>query len=325
MRSLLISGWVGLCFALAGSSSLAATLAGTSILNRADVGFELAAQPGQRLIQSNDATFRVQEMVDVAVRWKDPSPIGVSSPDAQRVLEFEVTNLGNAAHSFSVATAPGPGGDWAVEAPSAHLYRESGGQPGLQTSGPNADTVVLTSQALVLEPRTTTVIYVAADIPEGAALGSLGAVSLALKSTSPGLAGLAPGSVLKGRGLQGVDQVVGLSGGAAQAAGLYRVTGTAVTTEKTVISVADKTGGSRATPGAVLTYQIAVRAQGTGSLTGLVIEDVLPAELSLVPGSLTVDGAAWPNQSSAPDGVRVDLGDRSPPFGVQIRFRAQIR
>ena len=92
--------------------------------------------------------------------------------------------------------------------------------------------------------------------------------------------------------------------------GSYEVTAAAATLAilKTA-TVRDPHGGTQPVRGAVVTYELAVSAEGTGTADGVVITDAIPLGTTYNPGSLALDGRPL---TDAADGDAGDVGDSTP-------------
>ncbi len=78
---------------------------------------------------------------------------------------------------------------------------------------------------------------------------------------------------------------------------------------------------ANANPAESVEFSLRVSSVGTGAVTNVLVRDALPAGLSYIPGSTTVDGAP------ASDGIistGLNLGDMSPGRTITIRFRATV-
>jgi uncharacterized repeat protein (TIGR01451 family) len=88
-------------------------------------------------------------------------------------------------------------------------------------------------------------------------------------------------------------------------------------------------------PGAHITYTIAVSATGTGSATGVVFVDDIPANTEYLPGTLTLNSVALTDGADTDAGffettpstrVRVQLGTLTQASGTQtVTFAVRIR
>jgi uncharacterized repeat protein (TIGR01451 family) len=127
-----------------------------------------------------------------------------------------------------------------------------------------------------------------------------------------------------------VDAVVGGGSGMTILNGSYVVGSLTLTVQKTVVNVLDPRGGTNVEPGSTLTYRLTVDLTGTGTATNLVITDPLPTEVTYVPGSLLVNGAARTDAADADNAqfssstVTVDFGNTPAPIVHVIEFRSTV-
>lgn len=317
-----------LLLGLAGSAHAAGTAAGTVIPNTATISYTFSGQPHTQ--QAAAPYVTVARLLSVRATWQDSTPSASNSPDALRPLTFAVTNLGNATDTVALARDNAVGGDQfdPIDAPQGAIWLESGAQAGLQTSGPNADLVYLPgSNDPVLAPGASRTVYLASGIPSGFTTGATGRANLQARST------LAPPATSPGAQVavvSGVPVVAGPNGARSVATGTYLVSVIAVGIAKSVVAVADNQGGTRVMPGSVVTYRLLVSATGTGSASNVVVSDPLPAALTFVPGSITVDGiprtdAADGDDSNFTNGtVRTVLPSLAAPQSRAIEFKATV-
>jgi uncharacterized repeat protein (TIGR01451 family) len=302
----------------------ATTLAGTSISNVATVTYSIEGVDAAPIVSAS-ATFIVDEFIALALVWQDGSPVSVNSPDSGDALQFLLTNTGNGSETFALTrdNAPAVADNYDPLGGATPIYIESNGTPGLQT-GTGGDAVYAGS--LTLAPEQSAQLYVVSDTPAALPTGATGQVALTAASTTPGAAGAASGTVLPGAGDAAVTAVVGPSQGMATARGSYLVSGLAAS----VVKTASVAGGGEAARGKTLIYSITVSLSGTGIATGLVVTDPLPAELTYVPDSITVnaasrtDAADGDNAAFAGNTVSVDFGDTAAPATHVITFSAIV-
>lgn len=321
----------GLAFGLLGVATTAwaaGTPAGTAIPNTAVLRYTIAGTPGT--VSAASPPVIVARVVGVTVTWQDSTPTPASSPDTQRPLAFVVTNTGNAPDTFRLARDNAIAGDQfdPLDSVPAALWLESGAQAGFQPAGAGADLVyVAGANDVALAADASRVVYLSSSIPAGQATGAVGKAMLTARSTvvPPGAA---PGTQV---GIaDGVPIVVGRGGGQASAVGSYLVSSVAVGISKTVSAVRDPAGGSTVTSGSVLTYRLLVTAVGVGTVTGITVTDPLPATLTYVAGSLSVDGvgrtdAADGDDSSFSGGtVRTTFPSLTAPATRAIEFKATV-
>lgn len=318
---LLAASWFAAVAALA-----AGTPAGTLIGNSATLSFSLPGKPNESTV-AVAPPVTVAKVIEVMVTWQDAAPVPAGSPDTNRVLTFAVTNTGNAAESFRLSRNDAVGGDQFDPLPLV-IWLESGAQTGFQATGPAADTPY---GAGVNDPTLpadgSRIVYLVGDIPAGVVTGSFGRSVLAATATTPGSAAAAPGALLGTFG--GIQAIAGRATSVA-AAGTYLVSGVSMGLAKSVAAVRDPAGGTRVMSGSVLTYRIVLTFRGSGVADGVAMQDPLPASLSYVAGSLTVDGAA---RTDAADGdgagagnntVTADLGSVTAPATRVIEFKATV-
>jgi uncharacterized repeat protein (TIGR01451 family) len=312
--------------ALAGAAQAAGTPAGTLIGNTATLSYSLPGKPNETAVAvaPNVAVARV---VEVLVTWQDAAAIPTGSPDTGRAVAFAVTNAGNGPETFRLTRNDALAGDQFDPQPAA-IWIESGAQPGLQTTGPAADTLYgagVNDPTLPADASLT--VYLAGNIPAGVPTGSFGGSRLTATATTPGAAGAAPGSLLGSFG--GIQAVAGRATQAG-ATGSYLVAGVSMGLAKSVTGVRDPAGGTRVMSGAVLTYRIVLTLAGSGIAEAVAMQDPLPATLTYVPGSLSVDGTG---RTDAADGdgvaaanntVTADFGSVTAPATRVIEFRATV-
>lgn len=320
-------------FMVGGSYARAAgTPAGTLITNTATLSYSIGGVPETPIV-SAPASLQVAEIINLTLVWQDGGPVSVASPDTNDALTFLLTNTGNGAERFSFTRNNLLAGDNydPLNGSAGAIFLESGLAPGLQTSGPNADTLYA---AGVNEPNlpadASRIVYVLSDTPFGLVSGNTGLAALTSAATTPGAAGAAPGTTLAGLGTGGVDAVVGTSQAQASRIGSYLVSNVALSILKTVVSVLDPRGGSNVESGSMLTYRITVTLSGAGSVDNLIITDPVPAQTTYVAGSMLVNSATRTDAVDADNAqysantVTVDFGNTASPVVHVIDFRTTI-
>lgn len=310
---------------LPGTALAAGTLAGTSIENTATVSFDLGGTPV--VTTSNTTTLTVAELLDVDVTLLSAT-VTVSAGATQQELVFRVTNTGNGPEPFSLlGESVLTGDDFDPSPASPFIYFDTDGSGDLSAG----DTpYVPGSNDPLLAPDASIVVLVVNDIPGTATNGQRGRSQLtAVAGTGTG----APGTVFAGQGEGGVDAVAGTSGGDDEAFGEYVVSDISLAAVKSQ-AVVDPFGGTRPVPGARVAYQVVITATGTGTATGAVFSDLVPAGTTYVPGSLSLDGTSLTDAADADAGqfiaspapaVRVALGDLAQADGPRtVRFEVTI-
>ena len=318
--------WAALTAVSAGvwaSPALAAgTPAGTNITNVATATYELP-NGDETSVDSNIVTLKVDELLDVSVAWGDPADVATSPALTGQVLKFTVTNGGNGAESFTLATIANGGGDDFDPAVTSIVLDSNGngaydaGVDTLYTSGGNDPE---------LDPDEALTVFVLSSIPAGASDGHRGRVDLtAVAKTGSG----APGTSFAGLGQGGGDAVVGATGGDAEDDGYYRVAAASVAFVKSA-TVADAFGGDSSAPGSTITYTLAATVSGSGSVANLRVSDPIPAGTTYQAGSLTLEGNPLTDAADADagsfsgTGVAVGLGSVAAGSTRTITFQVKI-
>ena len=306
--------------------------AGTLIPNSATLSYFMAGGAAATITATAPVVV-VAKVINLVLTWQDGTPVAVNSPDLGKALSFVLTNTGNAPETFRLVRNNAVAGDQfdPANAAAGAIYLESGAQPGFQATGPNADTLYQPGvNDPVLAADASRTIYLVSSIPAALATGALGHASLAASSATAGAPGARPGTSLAGLGQGGVDAVVGASRGQASTQGSYIVSGIVLGLLKSVVAVRDTLGGSLVMPGSVLIYRVVLSLAGTGIAENFSFADPLPASITYVPASITVDGVARSdvadadNTSFAAGTVSVLFGNTAVPATRVIEFKATV-
>ncbi|HEY0130805.1 MAG TPA: hypothetical protein VGB57_05315 [Allosphingosinicella sp.] len=306
----------------ASPAQAAGTPAGTDITNVATATYELP-NGDEASVDSNIVTLKVDELLDVGVAWSDPSDVTASAGGTGQRLKFTITNGGNGAESFTLATvANGGGDDFDPSVTSIVLDSNSNG-----AYDAGVDTVYASgSNDPQLDPDQSITVFVLSSIPAGAGDGQRGRVDLtAVAKTGSG----APGTSFAGQGQGGGNAVVGATGADSDDDGYYRIARASVAFLKSA-TVADAFGGTAAAPGSTITYTLAATVSGTGDLANLRVSDPVPAGTTYKPGSLTLEGAPLTDSADADQGsftgtaVTVGLGTVAAGATKTITFQVKI-
>src|SRR5262245_17135331 len=159
-----IAGAGALAIALAASTANAAgTLSGTAIDNHATVNYQVGGIP-QTPVGSDTASFVVDSRIDLSVSTVDVSAVLVTPGSNNRVQTFLVTNEGNTTRDFSL-TSPNsatpafaePSEDF--DATNVRRFVDANDN-GTYESGTDLATYIDE-----LEPDSSVVVFVVADIP----------------------------------------------------------------------------------------------------------------------------------------------------------------
>lgn len=309
-----------------GSESLAAgTPAGTVIENTATVSFDVGGTPLS--VDSNTTTLTVDERIDVTVTVQSPQVL-VAANDTNRELLFTVTNTGNGTETFQLAidsVIAGNDFDPVPAVPAIYFDTDGSGDfnVGDQAYTPGSNDPVLLADESVD-------VFLINDIPGTVLNGQIGRSELtATSATGTG----APGTEFAGQGDNGVDAIIGTTGGEAADLGEYLVSEVAVSVTKAQ-AVTDPFGGSEPLPGSTITYTITVEVTSTGTASTSVLSDAIPTFTTYVPNSVTLNGSPLTDAADADAGefntagipsVVVQLGDLTQTDGIQtIVFEVQI-
>lgn len=284
-------------FLTAGNAIAAGTPAGTVISNKATVNYVMNAS--SHTVNSNTSTIVVNEVLNTTMTWLDAAPgVTVTPGQTKRIATMKLTNTGNGSDTYTLsATSSQVTGTNFAPLPAA-IYLDSNGN-GIFDAGvdqlydPNSNIPALGADKSLI-------IFIQSDIPStGLVDGQMGSVSVnATSKTGTG----SPGAVLSGKGPGGTDVVVGLSGGVSAAVGIYVVSSIAVNIGKTA-AIVDQYGGNKPIVGATMHYTLRATVSGSGTATGVVITDVIPANTTYVPGTLTLNSVALT------DALDADAGD----------------
>jgi len=274
--------------AMSSTPALAAgTRAGTTITNTVTVNYNVSGN-AQNAVQASDS-FTVDQRVNVLVT-AITTPVTVSPNQTNRVLAFDVTNLGNATADLVLSTALR--GGTAANISNIRIFRDTNGNRTL-------DAVELTAGAItsldeVAEDATVAVLVVS-DIGINAVNGDTFDVALTAAAHAGGTAGTIGARITAtaGANTAGIDNVLfdgaGVSDaandGAFSAQGRYTVSGAVLTVNKASRVVSDPVNGvspnAKAIPGAVVEYCITVaNAAGAATATNVALLDDLPADVT---------------------------------------------
>jgi uncharacterized repeat protein (TIGR01451 family) len=306
----------------------AGTPANTQVTNTASVAFVIGGSGVAQSVNSNPASFRVDERLDVAVVSNNAAPVAVLSPDNDRPLSYTVTNLGNGAETFRLVIDTALGGDQfdpsdTIDA-RTRVYLDTNANGSFE---PAIDTpYVAGTNDPLLAPDQSVTVFVTHDIPAGRAQNDLGLARLTARAlTGTGAAG----TVFAGQGTGGTDAVIGATTASADRNGSYQVATVSATLAKSQ-AVADPQGGTNPVSGATVTYTLTLAVSGSGTVTAVQIVDAIPANTSYVAGSLRLNGSVLTDGVDADAGrftgsqIEVTLGALSAPSTQTVAFQARI-
>ncbi|WP_066531582.1 DUF11 domain-containing protein [Erythrobacter sp. CCH5-A1] len=272
--------------AMSSTPALAAgTRAGTTITNSVTVNYNVNGN-AQNAVTDSDS-FTVDQRVNVLVT-AITTPVSVSPNQTNRVLAFDVTNLGNATADLVLTTALR--GGTAANISNIRIFRDTNGNRTLDAAELTAGTI--TSLDEVAEDATVAVLVVS-DIGINAVNGDTFDVALTAAAHTGGTAGTIGARIAatSGANTAGIDNVLfdgaGVSDaandGAFSAQGRYTVSGAVLTVVKQSRVVSDPVNGTtnpKFIPGATVEYCITVaNAAGAATATNVALLDDLPADV----------------------------------------------
>lgn len=281
-----------------GPAMAVGTRAGTPIDNTATADYVIAGSSGTA---ASTVSFRVDEKLDVNMSWQDAANIGIGTPDTERVTSWLLTNTGNGNESFALSVNNALGGDQ-FDPLYVDIYLDANGNATFEAG---FDTLYAPGvNDPLLAPDSSQLVFVRNSAPAGLNAGDLGNTEL-IGTTNAG-SGL-PGMSFPNAGDNGTTAVIGSSGGRGADIGTYEVNATTVTLSKSVV-VTDPSGGNQPMTGATLTYRVNASVSGSGTATGIVVTDVLPANTTYSSGTLSLNATALTDVADADAG---DVGDTS--------------
>ena len=273
--------------AMSSTPALAAgTRAGNTITNAVTVNYNVGGNAQSAVTASN--SFTVDHRVNVSVE-AITTPVTVSPNQTNRVLAFNVTNLGNATADLALSIALRAGTVGNIS--NIRIFRDTNTNRALDAAELTAGAI--TSLDEVTEDASVAVLVVA-DIGINAAHGNTFDVAL----TAAVHAGGTPGSLgtriqaTTGANTAGVENVLidraGVSDaandGTFSASGIYTVSGAVLTVVKTSRVLSDPVNGNtnpKFIPGAKVEYCITVaNAANAETATNVTLTDDLPADVA---------------------------------------------
>jgi uncharacterized repeat protein (TIGR01451 family) len=292
--------------------------AGSLIENTATATY--TANSISQSVNSNTVSLTVDEVLDAAVASQESGLVPATST---AVLRFKLTNTGNGDEAFTLTANPAVTGNafdatvtgLAIDVNANGIY-----DAGIDTALANGATSPLLAADQPLD------VLVLVSIPGSAAGNATSKVELAAAAvTGTG----APGTLFAGAGVSGGDAVVGASGAQASAQATLVVNKAVVNLVKSA-AIADPFGGTRPVPAAVITYSIVATVTGSGTVTGLSVNDAIPAGTTYQPGTLTLEGAALTDAVDTDAGqgsaaaIAVALGDVAAGATRTVTFKVRI-
>lgn len=296
------------CVSLAAADTAMAQRAGSEVRNVASV--DLLVEGAPERIASNAATLRLAERLDIHLAAG--GRFTIDGPGS--AVPFTLANGGNGDERFVLAATlenvAGQVRGFAIDTNANGIF-DAGDTP-------------LDGLTPLLAPQQSLTLLAVLDpgsMTSGAAL-----TLFARAATGSG----APGTRYPGRGDQGTDAIVGASTAEAMLH-FALVPGAAPTAslEKSQMVVAPD-GSDMVVRGAVITYAIVARFEGSGTARAITVVDPIPSGTSYVAGSLSLDGGTLTDAVDGDPGtfasgqVTVALGDLSGAATHTIRFKVKI-
>ncbi len=299
----------------------ATTIAGTNIENVATATFETNGTPGT--VDSNINIIVVDELLDVTVTNTVPGDINTAPGATNVVSTFRVTNGGNGNENFALTTNVARGGDQ-FDPTLQQIILDNGNG----VYDPGVDTIYVpgTNNPL-LAPGASIVVFVITATPATAANGDRGEVSL-IASAVTGTG--APGTTFANLGDNNSDAVVGNTRADGEDFAAHLVQAAAIRLTKSAI-VADPFGGTNAVPGSTITYTLLAEVTGSGSLSNVVINDIVPTGTEYTVQSITLQGAALTDESDVDaanyNGTRISVNAGAVTAGTTrtVTFKVLIK
>ena len=315
---------------LRAESALAAgTPAGTAITNQATANYSIGAN--SYTTASNAKTIRVDDKVSFTLTPGDTANVTLV-PGGRAYQTYFLTNTGNGPHDFTLSPAaagtpsfsPAAGPAFYSDAAGTTLLpvdANAGGLPYLHSLASDATRTVylyITAPAQAGDGQALDYVVIA----EAYQSNNLGMVNPPAKASAKAAADAA---VDKNANL--LVQYVVLADGhgnggdsdrdgkvavlATDGSGItvgFKVHSAAVNVSKAV-TIADQNGGSLPVPGATLHYTLTVTATGSGTASGVLVVDPVPANTTYTPGTLKLNGNVLTDQADADAG---DVGGTTP-------------
>ncbi len=325
-----------LTLVMVGTALAGGTPSGTTVDNSASVDFQVGGLP-QATINSNVASFLVDNRVDVTVATIDVANIVVVPGMLARVLSYSVTNNGNTVQDYVLTPVADAGDDFDASNVNAFVDMNANG-----TYEPAIDNMTFIDELAI---DATMNVFIVSDIPLTALNAQLSNYDLLAQTGAGSAIGIA-GAAYAADHAAVVDdpsivQLVFADGaGTADAArdgghssrSTYEVATANLTVVKSHVVTSDPINGltrPKNIPGAAVDYTTNLNNTGGTNADNVAIVDPIPANTSFVVGSHTVAPAG--TQTYSNDGgttwthVPVDSGDGTDPAVTHMRiFYASI-
>ena len=244
---------------------------------------------------SNTVSFYVDEIIAFALTANNPAGVLIQSPFSDAPLSFTLSNQGNGSEKFILSFGQSVTDNF--DATNVRIYLDSNNN---QIFDNLIDT--LYSPGIndpVLASGVFKNIFLVSDITAGINAGDEAKLTLTVNSaTGTGAAG----TIYPNDGDGGVDAVMGFQGGSLTVENRYVVTSAVANIVKSQV-INDPFGGANPIQDAEITYTLALNVTGTGTLSNVVVGDVIPAGTVYKPGSLRLNGAPLTDAIDLDSGV----------------------
>ncbi len=322
---------LALGFLLAGTAFAGGTPSGTTVNNAATVDYQVGGLP-QATINSNTATFLVDNRVDVTVATLDVANIVVVPGMLSRVLSYSVTNSGNTVQDYSLTAVADAGDDF--DAANVNVFVDMNANGTYEVATDNMTYI----DELGIDA--TLNVFVVSDIPLTALNAELANYDL-LAQTGNGAAAGVQGAVIAADDAAVIDdpsvvQVVfadaagsadAANDGAHSSRSTYEVASANLLVAKVHAVINDPINGAtrpKNIPGATVNYTTNLSNTGGSSADNVQVVDPIPANTSYVVGSHSVAPAGTQEYSNDGGATWVytptDSGDGTDPGVTHMRI-----
>lgn len=301
---------------LAGAATTNPTPAGTAIVNIASGAFQQSGTPAQ--ISSNPASLVVLEELGIALERSDTSSVHAGAGQITAV-PFVLYNAGNGNEAFTLS-----GAITGLDAQVTGFAFDSNGDgrfdPAIDTAIAQGGTI----QPLAAGGGIRLLALIQSNVTSGEGTLTISGHAVTGFGT--------PGTIFPGRGDGGIDAIVGPTTAAAKLAVPILANADAAlgSLQKSQVVLAPD-GSDRPVHGALITYTLAARFEGTGAVTDVDVGDPIPDGTDYVPGSLSLNSTALTDAGGDDAGeftgsaIQVSLGDVVAPATRTISFQVKIR
>ncbi len=300
-------GWVVLALVVVNGTALAGgTPSGTTVTNKATVTYKVGAVD-QDPVDSNDATFVVDNRVVVVVTTVNAGgEVQVPPASTGQVLTYTVTNSGNTVQDYSLSLVALASDDF--DATSVGIFVDSNAN-GTYDSGTDTATYI---DELGIDQSVN--VFIVGDIPSTQSDGDRAEYDLVAQTAAGGTSGTQGSDITSDDAAtaddpNAVDIVFADAAGTADTANdgkhssrdAYVVLSATLSVVKSSSVVDDPINGTtnpKAIPGATMRYTIMVTNSGSAAATSVVLVDDIPTNTTYDAGTITLDGSALTDAGS---------------------------